>query len=451
MTPTENHLDGVTILYGSILLFNIILSTVLWYKTLARHYKIQSIACIALLVTGIIQGETLKESYYIQALACSLTFSGSFFFTELLCLITGIEFRRKKFLLIYVAGVLSSTLLHLLDVGPMFMVLPILVASNYPMLSTGSLAIFSKKYKVTFIAKGFALFGVLSGLHNIDFAYAFTHPSWLFLGFTFAFAGIFALTTFSTAAVLETLATDNTQIRIRAEYGAMMASSARLASLGQLASGVAHEINNPLAIIQMHAHQLKRLLKDESLDTKAAQRGAAIIEGTVFRINKIITELRSFSRDAGNDPVQEVSLSSILDNTLLLTEEQFEARGIEIRKEFKANCIVSCRPVQISQVIFNLLNNAFDAIPMDQAEKWIRLEISEDNLSAKLTVTDNGQGISPEIRQKIFHPFFTTKEVGGGAGLGLSSSLGILEANHGTLVLDSSNPFTTFTISLPKA
>lgn len=450
MNLPTNFLTGVTILYGSVLTFNIILSTILWYKTQARHYKIQSIACLSLLITGVIQGILVTHSYIIQALACSLTFFGWFFFTQLLCLITGVELKTKLFFTVYVSGVLTTILLNTFGVHPAYMCIPLLIGSNFPMLYTGVVAIFSTTNKATFIARCFAISGIMSALHNLDFAYAYTHPDWLFMGFTIAFAGIFAVTTFSTASVLETLATENTQIRIRSEYGAMMANSARLASLGQLANGVAHEINNPLAIIQMHAHQLKRILKDEKADTKSALRGAKIIEETVFRINKIITELRSFSRDAGSDPVQEVSLTTIVENTLLLTEEQFEARGIEIRKNFETEAIISCRPVQISQVIFNLLNNAFDAIPMDQDEKWIKIEAKEDQHNVKLIISDNGQGIAPEIRQKIFHPFFTTKEVGGGAGLGLSSSLGIVESNQGSLALDDSSHFTTFIISLPK-
>jgi signal transduction histidine kinase len=372
-------------------------------------------------------------------------------FVKLLAFVIQFPFNSKKYYPLFIVGMLSTLTLHFIGIGPSLMIIPILFAAGYPMFDMGLRALFSKKGKVTFVAKCFALTGVITAVHTLDFAYAYTHPEWLFAGFTMAFIGVFSLTTFSTAAVLETLAVENTQMRMQAEYGAMIANSARLASLGQMASGMAHEINNPLAIIQMHAHQLKRFLKDKDLNPETALKGATIIEETVFRINKIITGLRSFGRDAGNDPLLKVSLAEVVNSTLQFTSAQFSSRGIEIRKNFFPEVQAVCRPVQISQVIFNLLNNSFDAIRDSQTEKWIKIEIYNEGNCAKLVVSDNGSGIDSLIRDKIFYPFFTTKEIGGGAGLGLSSSLGIVEANHGELSLSQDTEHTTFILSLPKA
>lgn len=450
MGADKNLILGMMVLYGSILSFNIIFSAVLWMKTSARHYRLHALACLWLLITGLIQGVLTNSPYIYQALACSMTFISTLMFVELLSLVIQFPYEPKRYYLTYVFGLLSTLALHFSGVGPSLMIIPLLLGAGFPMLDMGFRALFSKKRKVTFVAKCFALAGVLSAIHNLDFAYAYTHPELLFVGFTLAFIGVFSVTTFSTAAVLEALATENTQIRVEAEYGAMVANSARLASLGQMASGMAHEINNPLAIIQMHAHQLKRLLKDDQFNSETAVRNATVIEETVFRINKIITGLRSFGRDAGHDPMVEVSLAEIVNSTLQFTTERFAARGIEIKKNDFPETIVLCRPVQISQVIFNLLNNSFDAIKDFQNHKWIQLEIYEKDKFVCLVVSDNGTGIDPKIRDKIFHPFFTTKEVGAGAGLGLSSSLGIIEANHGELTLKHDSENTTFVLTLPK-
>ncbi len=451
MSQTTNPLYIMLIPYGSILIFNALLGAILWVKTQARHYKLQALANFYMLLTGLFQGVFLESSYLAQALSCSLIFFGTLKFTELLCLITGITFRPKKFYYIYAAGVIVTIILDYVSVGPNLMVLPCLIGATFPMLLTGPQALFMRSKRIGFIPRCFALAGILTSIHQLDYAYAYTRPEWLMLGFTFAVIGIIALTTFSTASVLEALATENASIKVRAEYGAMVANSARLASLGQMANGVAHEINNPLAIIQLHAHQLQRLLQRETPDLKAVLRASFIIEETVFRINKIILGLRNFGRDAGADPIQQVSLLSILENTLLLTKEQFELREIELRKGVMNNVSVSCRPVQISQVIFSLLNNSFDAVQKVEGTKWIKLEIQEDADAARLIITDNGPGISDEIREKIFHPFFTTKDVGLGAGLGLSSSLGIIEANNGSLTLDRNSAETTFIVTLTKS
>lgn len=451
MNSSDNLFLGMTVLYGSILSFNIILSAILWMNTNARHYRIHAIACTWLLITGLIQGVLTKSPYIYQALACSLTFFSNLMFTKLLTMVVKFPYFPRKYFLVYVGGIVTTLLLHFLGVGPAFMILPILIGAGFPMFDMGLRVLLSKKKHVSVLSRCFALAAFLGALHNLDFAYAYTHPDWLFLGFTLALVFILSITTFSTASVLETLATENTQIRVQAEYGAMIANSARLASLGQMAGGMAHEINNPLAIIQMHAHQLKRVLKDEEFPAESAVKSAVVIEDTVFRINKIITGLRSFGRDAGTDPIVETSMKDIVNSTLQFTTEQFAARGIEIKRNTFPDSKVLCRPVQISQVIFNLLNNSFDAIKDSQSHKWIKIEMIEELGHVKLIISDNGSGIEENIREKIFHPFFTTKEIGGGAGLGLSSSLGIVEANQGDLYLAHDSEYTAFILTLPKS
>lgn len=450
MSPHQQLITAMIVLYGSILSFNVILSAALWIKTGARHYQIHTFTFLWMLITGLVQGAVADGPYIYQALACSMTFFSNLMFARLLSMVIKFPFFSTKYFITFSVGVATTLSLHFLGVNPSFMVIPLLIGSTLPMIDMGMRALLSKR-KVSFVAKCFALAGVLHSLHQLDFAYVYTHKELLFAGFTIAFIGVFALGTFSTASVLESLALENSQIRMQAEYGAMIANSARLASLGQMANGMAHEINNPLAIIQMHAYQLKRLMKEDKFNKEAAIKGATIIEETVFRINNLITGLRDFARDAGTDPIVKVSLSEVVSNTLQFTTEKFVARGIEVRRNKFPDIQVFCRPVQISQVIFNLLNNSYEAIKDSQIHKWIKIEIFEEERFVKLVISDNGSGIDPTIRDKIFHPFFTTKEIGGGAGLGLSSSLGIIEANHGELTLESSLEHTTFIITLPRA
>jgi C4-dicarboxylate-specific signal transduction histidine kinase len=110
---------------------------------------------------------------------------------------------------------------------------------------------------------------------------------------------------------------------------------------------------------------------------------------------------------------------------------------------------IECRDIEISQVLLNLLNNAYDAVT-DKEDKWVRIDVKETESAAIITVTDSGPGIPENIRNKITQPFFTTKELGKGTGLGLSISLGIVGAHQGNLTLDTHSSHTCFVVTLPK-
>lgn len=224
----------------------------------------------------------------------------------------------------------------------------------------------------------------------------------------------------------------------------------RLAALGQMAGGVAHEINNPLAIISLSAEQLNLLVDrvDEPEKTKMAEL-LKKIELTVDRMARIVHGLRSFSRDGTKDPFVATSLKSIIEETLVFCRQPIEKRGIQIKIESIPDDLrIRCQPTQISQVLVNLLNNACDAVE-NLPEKWILVGWKERNGLLELIVTDSGRGISPTIVEKIFQPFFTTKPVGKGTGIGLSVSYGIIENHGGKISLNMRSEFTQFVIQLP--
>ena len=224
----------------------------------------------------------------------------------------------------------------------------------------------------------------------------------------------------------------------------------KMSALGEMAGGMAHEVNNPLAVIQLNAELLKEVLKGNSPDLKAVGAMANTIARTTERIAKIIQGLKSFSRNADGDPLVASSLVDVVKNTLVFCEQKFRHAQVEIQYGVMSPTKVSCRPVQISQVLLNLLNNSFDAISEDVKEKWIKIEINEEPISLTMIVTDSGHGIAPSLREQIFEPFFTTKETGKGTGLGLSISQGIMSTHGGALTLDSSGPNTRFVLTFQK-
>jgi len=191
------------------------------------------------------------------------------------------------------------------------------------------------------------------------------------------------------------------------------------------------------------------LLNVENIDLEKIKVELSKIESTAHRIEKIVKGLKHFSRNDLTDPFELVSASSVIDSSLELCNEKLKNNSIELRMNLNSNLMIQCRPIQISQIILNLLMNANDSIEFID-EKWISIDLSELNDKVKISITDSGKGIPPEIVEKMMQPFFTTKGVGKGTGLGLSISLGIAESHHGKLYYDSDSKNTKFVLELPS-
>jgi PAS domain S-box-containing protein len=227
-------------------------------------------------------------------------------------------------------------------------------------------------------------------------------------------------------------------------------ASSKMSALGEMASGIAHEINNPLAIIHGKARLLIELASQGVPDSLSVLKSAEKIAVTAMRISKIVNALRSFARDGEHDPFQNYSINAILEETSELCKERFKQHSIQFRMDtVPANLCLECRPVQISQVLLNILNNAHDAVEK-LPNPWVQVSIEDRGDWIAIVVKDSGKGVPADLRENIFLPFFTTKEVGSGTGLGLSVAYGIVESHHGTLVIDAKCAHTSFVVTFPK-
>lgn len=228
------------------------------------------------------------------------------------------------------------------------------------------------------------------------------------------------------------------------------AHASKMAVLGEMAGSIAHEINNPLAIISLCSQQLIKTAEKGKLTPDVLKSILKDISLTTIRIEKIIKGLRFFARDASLDEFSQSHISQIFDDTLSLCQEKFKKHGCEVQLTMLApDLVLKCQPVSISQALLNLLSNSFDAVS-GQKEKWIRLECRDSSAYIEIHVTDSGNGIPTEIRDKIMLPFFTTKPIGKGTGLGLAIVRGIIEQHKGEFFFDDLKENTSFVIRLPK-
>ncbi len=255
-----------------------------------------------------------------------------------------------------------------------------------------------------------------------------------------------------------------------------LVQSEKMASLGQLVAGIAHEINNPIGAIYANMPPLAEYIDDIKTTVNIAENcldesGLKILnehkteidytfviddltqllnsqKQAANRIRNIVLALRNFSRlDQG--AVKQVLLEEGIDSTLQMLLHNYKNR-IEIEKNYTLNEMVECYAGELNQVFMNILANAIQAIPDTGS---IFITSAKINENAVITIADTGTGMPDDVKAKIFDPFFTTKDVGEGTGLGLSISYGIIEKHHGTLTVESNqspdNHGTRFIIAIP--
>lgn len=233
-----------------------------------------------------------------------------------------------------------------------------------------------------------------------------------------------------------------------------LVQAGKLAALGELAAGVAHELNQPLAGVMGFAQELESILKKEFPNGTALDYADEIVKNST-RMKKIIQQLREFTRKSVED-FQNSSLAQVIDESLKLLDQQFRSRGIEVKIQIEKDVpSIYCNPFQLEQVFINLATNARDAIEYtDRGSGKIEIEVKRKPQDPKrfieVSFRDDGVGMSSETKNRALDPFYTTKEVGKGTGLGLSVSYGILSKIHGTMMIESApGKGTNFLLTLP--
>jgi signal transduction histidine kinase len=228
-------------------------------------------------------------------------------------------------------------------------------------------------------------------------------------------------------------------------------NSARKVALGEMAGGIAHEINNPLAIIRCYADFLQSNIDVNDIikvDERTQSAFQALNRG-IDRIADIVNNMRKLAADSATESKEKIALGTVIDSAVQFCQKRFLTHNVALEvARVPSDIMVRGEMQQLTQVVLNLLQNSFKAVSKLD-ESWISIDyrIKEDRI--QLRITDSGEGIDSSIAERIFQPFFTTSPSGQGVGLGLSIAQGIVEGQGGLLFLDRTCKNTRFIIELP--
>lgn len=226
--------------------------------------------------------------------------------------------------------------------------------------------------------------------------------------------------------------------------------NATLVSLGSMASGMAHEINNPLAIVAGTAAQCLEHLAGGTVDPAFLQSKIKRVDMQIKRIVHIVNALLQFSSDSNVERRENRDLRDLVKEATEFVRERFAAGGVALSViEASQPLVVSCQPRSLLHALVNLLNNSFEAV-REQPGAWVRVSLEAAAAGQiLLRVTDSGTGIESAVRERMMNPFFTTKDIGEGVGLGLSVASGVLRAHGGELIYNDASSNTEFVLRIP--
>ena len=227
----------------------------------------------------------------------------------------------------------------------------------------------------------------------------------------------------------------------------------KMAALGEMAAEIAHEINNPLAIIQGKSQLMLERMSAGPIDKEKLARDLELIERNSLRIQKIINSSKALARKSEKDPYEYFSILKIVEESFEICKERFQKQHfeltVEVQNQVDYTDLVEARSTEIIQVLVNLLNNSFDAIKGAKSG-WAKLILSKSQSQYQVEVIDSGNKIPKDIADKMMAPFFTTKPTGQGTGLGLSLSKQIADAHNGQFYYDPKSSNTRFVLCLKQ-
>lgn len=427
---------------------NIILTFFLWRSTRYKLLKILFFHWSLLLFSFVIQSLFMSIPIALKALIIIVpNFLVHFSLTWVFSSMVRFRLPLKRFLIIHILAFILMLGLNATDLAEPFVVLPLVFAQAF-IYFYASFKAFSKHYKeMTYTLRIIGVVVTLYGFYIFTYSFFLQDPTKFGIGIGVALGIHMAIGILLPAAILEVMTLENSRLKAEMKYKAQLTHASRLAALGEMAAGVAHEINNPLTTLSLSLELLKKSIHKE--EYKLVPSLIERSQSTAQRVGLVVKGLLSFSRQ--EQPVfKRVTARELIDEAMLFCSEKIKVNNIKMEITLPENDVTFIgEKTLLTQVLLNIINNAFDAA-IEQKEKWIRLEVIDLKNDVSFSITDSGKILKQEVKDRVFEPFFTTKDIGKGTGLGMSISKGIIETHKGAIAVDwSGNTRVHFTI--PKS
>ncbi len=436
-----------SLLIGAIfLLANAVLSATLYVRHRTAINRALLTMWLASLLNFVALVPLINQPYAVRALALVMGYPVTASLAWLLLLAQAYpnkpSFRARVLIPLFIGGFVLACIAALAGAPDWLTALPLSIGVNAPLLFHGGRAVLCWRRLDNPTVRILAVITFLVGLHGLDFAFVYnwTNPTVNAIGFLIAFVLIMSMSVFANAAALEKQVEERVRLEANRKYEA----------LSRMAAGVAHEINNPLAIILLQSEQLMPWVKGTSAESRMGA-GFQRIEEMVQRIGRITSALWDLTTVAARISAVPVSVNELLGTVHHLSRSRFDRSGARFNVELlDSDPRVFCQRGEIVRVLLNLIDNAFDALmELQDGDRWVTLTASVEWPFVRFRVADSGEGVSPGAAAHLFDPFFTGKEFGKGVGLGLSVAKGLVEANGGHLSYDGKVPHTQFSFTVP--
>ncbi|MFK8137932.1 MAG: sensor histidine kinase [Bdellovibrionales bacterium] len=231
----------------------------------------------------------------------------------------------------------------------------------------------------------------------------------------------------------------------------MLDKASKFSSIGEVAGSLGHELNNHLAVVNGWSDRLQREISKEEPRPEVIEKSSEKIQKAVKKLEKITSSYRKYSRNSVEDPMELVRLKNVVEESIEIVQAKLKTHGVALKTFVGSDVSLECSPIELSQVLINLVNNAIDEITGSE-KPWVQIrgiEVEGEGL-VEISVTDSGCGIPQDIVDQLFDPYYTTKSREKGTGIGLSISKKIIDAHNGDIEVDTKFVNTRFVIRLPK-
>lgn len=456
---TELTVQILLNVYIGILVLSILIAGTLYSIDRTPAQRTLLLFWIGVTISAFINRSVGSESTLVLFVAAGGTFVSQYFLGAFFGQLHRLKIPAGPIVVVFLIGALCSWILFQVEMPFSIFSFPILVGCSYPLPAHLYQVLRRKVRPLTTVQKAFVVVAVLLSIHYLDWGFFRLRPGLFIYGLSLALVFVSLLATLTPMMANEAMLqrrNEELENEVREQASQLTTvekkiwEANKMAGYGRMAGGVAHELNTPLQVIELQAEELANLSQENLLTTGEVLSGTKKIQEMVHKISKVTSSLRRLARDQRNVSKETFDLLAVVSNAVGFVVDFATRSGISLDMRVPSETmLIEGSSGEIFQVIVDLLDNAVDAASKLEVRE-VFIGVRERDGIYEVSVVDSGK-IGDDIVPKLMEPFFTTKRIGEGKGLGLSVSRSVAEYHGGALYFDRLSARTRFVLELPKA